>query len=129
MLRYWLPITTLTLLAACGTSHEPPAYPRTVGGGYRLDRETVLAGEQIPGIPPSGMIRAVQLVYDASNPIQLTVVETKGWAVAFEAMQKWRAQEGSRAAQMDRYFVIAQSEKPDPVALQAFLTDFEQQLK
>jgi hypothetical protein len=130
MLRCWLPITALTLFASCGKSLERPAYPRAVAGGYLLYRENVLAGEQIPkGIPASGLIRAVQLVYDASNPIQLAVFETKGSTVAFEAMQTWRSQGGYQAAQMGRYFVIAQGEKPDPARIEAFLADFEKQLK
>lgn len=136
MPRCWLPITALTLFASCGTSLGPPAYPRAVAGavagGYRLYREDVLAGEQIPKeIPASGLIRAVRLLYDASNPIQLTVFETKGSTVAFEAMQTWRSQPdyGYHAAQMGRYFVIAQAEKPDPARIEAFLADFKKQLK
>jgi hypothetical protein len=132
MLRCWLPITALTLFASCGTPLGPPAYPRAVAGGYRLYRENVLAGEQIPKvIPASGLIRAVRLVYDASNGIQLTVFETKGSTVAFEAMQTWRSQryDGYHAAQMDRYLVIAQGEKPDPARIEAFLADFKKHLK
>jgi hypothetical protein len=70
MLRCWLLITALALFSSCRTS--PPAYPRTVAGGYHLYRENVLAKEQLPKtIPASRLIRAVQLVYDASNPIQV----------------------------------------------------------
>jgi hypothetical protein len=89
-------------------------------------------GSQIPkDIPASGLIRAVRLVYDASNPMQLTVFETKGSTVAFEAMQTWRSQPnyGYHAAQMGRYLVIAQAEKPDPAGIEAFLADFKKQLK
>jgi hypothetical protein len=132
MLRCWLPITALTLFASCGTSLGPPAYPRAVAGGYRLYRENALAGEQIPkGIPASVLIRAVQLVYDASNPIQLTVFETKGSTAAFEAMQTWRSKPYCcyHVAQMGRYLVIAQGEKPDPARIEAFLADFKKQLK
>jgi hypothetical protein len=103
-----------------------------VAGDYRLYRENVLAGEQIPkAIPASVLIRAVQLVYDASNGIQLTVLEMKSSTAAREAMQTWRSQpyQGDRAAQMGRYFVIAQGEKPDPVRIEAFLADFKKQLK
>src|SRR5688572_15003335 len=120
MPRCWLLITAL-ILVSCGTSLKPAAYPPTVAGRYR---ENVLVRDRLPNaIPPAGLIRAVQLVYDASNPIQLTVFETKSYAVALEAMQTWRAQAGSHAAQIGRYFVIAQSEKPDPAGMRAFLTD------
>lgn len=130
MLRCWLPISALTLFASCGTALGPAAYPRTVAGGYRLYRENVLARAQLPqGIPAAGLIRIVQLLYDASNPIQLTVFETKGSAVASEAIQAWRAPDGYHAAQMGRYFVIAQGEKPDPAAIEAFLVAFEKQLR
>jgi hypothetical protein len=129
MPRCWLLITVLTLLS-CGTSLGPPAYPRSVAGGYRLHRENVLASDQLPkGVPSAGLVRAVQLVYDASNTIQLTVFETKSHGVALEAMQKWRTQAGTQAALFGRYFVIAQSEKPDPAGMRAFLADFEKQLR
>jgi hypothetical protein len=103
-----------------------------VAGGYRLYRENVLAGEQVPkGAPASGLIRAVRLMYDASNAIQLTVLETKGSTIAYEAMQSWRSRPygGDHAAQIGRYFVIAGGEKPDPVAIEAFLADFKKELE
>jgi hypothetical protein len=103
-----------------------------VAGDYRLYRENVLAGEQIPkGIPPSGLIRAVQLVYDASNGIQMTVLEMKSSTLASEAMRMWRSQpyRGGHATKIGRYFVVAQGEKPDPVRIEAFLAAFKKQLK
>jgi len=104
-----------------------------VAGGYGLDRENVLAGEQIPKgiIRASGLIRTVQLVYDASNGIQLTVLETKDSTVALKVMQTWRSQpyDGSQIVQMSRYLVIVQSEKPDRAGIQTFLADFRKQLK
>ena len=128
MPRRWLPIAALTLFS-CGTSLRPPVYPPTIAGGYRLNRENVVAGDQLhKGISASGLVRTVQIVYDASNPIQLTVFEAKRTAVALEAIQTWRAQAGTHAAQMGRYFVIAQSEKPDSAVMRAFLADFEKQL-
>ncbi len=126
-----MPVTALTLFASCGTSLGPPAYPRVVAGSYRLYRENVLAAERIPKrVPASGLIRAVQLVYDASNAIQLTVLETKSSKLAFEALQTWRSQpyDGGQAVQIGRYLVIAQSEKPDSVGMEAFLADFKKQL-
>lgn len=128
----WLPIIALMLFASCKSPLGPPAYPRVVAGDYRLYRENILVGEQIPKeIPPSGLIRAVQLVYDASNGIQLTVAEMKNSTVAWQAMQSWRSQPygGDQAVQTGCYFVIAQGEKPDPARIAAFLADFKKQLK
>lgn len=70
-------------------------------------------------------------MYDASNAIQLTVLEMKSSTVASGAMQTWRSHPygGDHAAQMGRYFVLAQGEKPDPVRIEAFLADFKKQLK
>jgi hypothetical protein len=128
MQRCWLPIAALTFLS-CGSSLSPPVYPSDVAGGYRLHRENIVAGDQLhKGVPAAGLLRAVQLVYDASNPIQLTVYETTSSAVALEAIQTWRAQTGAYAVQIGRLFVIAQSEKPDPAGMRAFLADFEKQL-
>ena len=36
---------------------------------------------------------------------------------------------GTQAALMGRYFVLVQSEKPDPASIRVFLGDFEKQLK
>jgi hypothetical protein len=46
-------------------------------------------------------------------------------------MQTMRSQnyDGYHAAQMGRYLVIAQGEKPDPARIEAFLADFKKQLK
>ncbi|MCZ2155146.1 MAG: hypothetical protein LC114_14810 [Bryobacterales bacterium] len=132
MLRHWLPIIAISLFASCGGRLEPPTYPRVVAGDYRLYRENVLAGDQIPkGTLTSGLIRAVQLVYDASNGVQLTVLEMKNSTATLEAMQTWRSQPygGDHAVQIGRYFAIAQGEKPDPVRIEAFLADFKKQLK
>lgn len=130
MLRFALVFLALLWLASCGGAPASPTYPRTVAGGYRLYRENVLTGKQIPNvIPASGFDRAVRLVYDASNGIQLTVFETKSSSVAFEAMQQWRAKDGKTATQIGRFFVIAQGEKPDPAGINAFLSDFERQLR
>jgi hypothetical protein len=119
-------------LSLAWASLGPPTYPRVVALGYRLYRENVLAGEQIPKeIPVSGLIRAVRLVYDASNAIQLTVFETRSSTAASQAMQTRRGQPsgGGDAAQMGRYFVIAEGEKPDPAGIEAFLAGFRKQLQ
>ena len=130
MSRSALVVLALLWLASCGGPPASPTYPRTVAGGYRLVRENVLTGDQLPKvIPASGLLRAVQLPYTASNGIQLTVFETKSNSVAFEAMQTWRATDGKIATQIGRYFVIAQGEKPDPAGIDAFLSDFERQLR
>lgn len=130
MNRYWV-IAALALLGSCGKSLEAPAYPRAVAGGYRLYREDILAKEQIPKIvADEGLLRAVRLVYDASNSIQLTVFETTGAAVAMEAKRKWRAQpgDGKHIVQTGRYLVIAQGEKPDPEGIESFLIDFKSKI-
>ena len=135
MKRCWLVITALALLGACGGELKSPVYPARVAGNatipeFKLFREVVLTGDQLPAyVPPAGLIRAVNLVYDASNPVQLKVFETKGSSVAFEALQQWRPQDGRRAMQVGRFFVEAQMEKPDRATLDAFLTDFEKKLQ
>ncbi len=122
-------ITTLMLLAACGGGPANPVYPRAVKG-YALSGEQVLTGERVPDyVKPTGVVRAVQLAYQGSNPVQVTVFETTGSSVAFEALQTWRAQDGKRAVHAGRYFLVGQAEKPDPAALDAFLTEFEKQLQ
>ena len=130
MNRYWV-IAALALLGSCGKSLEAPAYPRAVAGGYRLYREDILAKEQIPKVvADEGLLRAVRLVYDASNSIQLTVFETTGAAVAMEAKRKWRTQpgDGKHIVQTGRYLVIAQGEKPDPEGIESFLIDFKSKI-
>ena len=135
MKRYRLVITALALLASCGGELKSPVYPARVEGNatipeFKLYREVVLTGVQLPAyVPAAGLIRAVSLVYDASNGVQLKVFETKGSSVAFEALQTWRPREGRRAMQVGRFFVEAQMENPDPATLDAFLTDFERKLK
>lgn len=131
MNRYCV-IAALALLGSCGKSLEAPAYPRAVAGGYRLHREDILAKERIPPkvVADEGLLRAVQLVYDASNGIQLIVFETTGAAVAIEAKRKWRAQpgDGKHIVQTGRYLVIAQGEKPDPEGIESFLIDFKSKI-
>lgn len=135
MKRCRLVITALALLASCGGALKSPVYPARVAGNaiipeFKLSREVVLTGVQLPAyVPPAGLIRAVSLVYDASNGVQVKVFETKGSSVAFEALQTWRPLEGRRAMQVGRFFVEAQMEKPDSATLDAFLTDFERKLK
>src|SRR4051794_986333 len=105
-MRTWLPLIAVVLLASCHDSLAPPSYPATVSRGYRLYRETVLKSGQVPEVVPSSeLVRVVQLVYDASNPIQLTVYETKASTVARDAKQKWVARGGSHAGARGRYFV------------------------
>lgn len=118
-------ILTLLVLASCGGPPAVPVYPRSVAG-FTLQGEQVLTGTGY--VPAAGLGRAVQLTYQGSNPIQVIVCETTGSSVAFEALQNWRAQDGKLAIHVGRYFVVAQSEKPDPAALNAFLTAFEKQL-
>lgn len=118
-------ILAVLLLAGCGDSPALPVYPRSVGG-FTLQSEQALASTSY--VPASGLSRAVQLSYQGSNPIQVVVCETTGSSVAFEALQHWRAQDGKLATHVGRYFVVAQSEKPDPAALNTFLTAFEKQL-
>lgn len=117
------------LLASCGESLEAPLYPQTVEGGYRLYRETVLKPDQYMDVVPAPeLIRAVQLLYNASNPIQLTVYETRSSAFAREAKQRWTTRDSFHAATIGRFFVLAQGEKPDPASIQTFLTDFEKHI-
>ncbi len=130
MIRGWCLVPAFVLLIACGGTASKAVYPKTVAGGYTLHREIVLTADQASECPkPPSLERAVRLVYNASNPIQLTVCETAGSSVAFESIQTWRAQDGRRAAHLGRYFVVAQAEKPDPAAVDAFLNDFEKQLR
>lgn len=106
------------------------SYPRKVGENYKLKNQQVVTGDRVPGfVAPSGLIRAVQLTYDASNPVQVFVFETKSQSVAFEAMQNWKASNDRRAIQVDRFFVEAETVQPDPKELDAFLTEFEKQLR
>ena len=135
MERCWLVISALLVLAACGGVPKSPVYPARVAGNaaipeFKLLREVALTGDLLPPyVPPAGLIRAVNLLYEASNPVQLKVFETKSSSVAFEALQTWRPLEGRRAMQVGRFFVEAQMEKPDPATLDAFLTDFERKLQ
>ncbi len=135
MERCWLVIMAVSLLATCGGEVQSPVYPARVAGNaaipeFKLFRETVLTGNQLPAyVPPAGLIRAVNLVYEAGNGLQLKVFETKSSSVAFEALQNWRPQDGRRAVQMGRLLVEGQMEKPDPATLDAFLTEFEKQLR
>ena len=135
MERCWLVISALLVLAACGGVPKSPVYPARVAGNaaipeFKLLREVALTGDLLPPyVPPAGLIRAVNLLYEASNPVQLKVFETKCSSVAFEALQTWRPHEGRRAMQVGRFFVEAQMEKPDPATLDAFLNDFEKQLR
>lgn len=129
MIRGWCLVPAFLLLIACGGTASKVVYPKTLAG-YTLHRETVLTPDQATDCPPPpGLERAVRLIYSDSNAIQLTVCETASSSVAFESLQKWRAQDGRRAAHLGRYFVVAQAEKPDPAAVDAFLNDFEKQLQ
>lgn len=118
-------ILAVLLMAGCGGSPAVPVYPRSVGG-LTLQSEQVLTSTTY--VPVPGLVRAVQLTYQGSNPIQVVVCETTGSSVAFEALQQLRAQDGKLATHAGRYFIVAQSEKLDPAALNAFLTAFEKQL-
>lgn len=89
----------------------------------------VLKADQAPElVPGSELIRVVSLLYDASNPIQLTVYETRSSSVAREAKQKSPQRDGFHSAQKGRFLVLAQGEKPDPVTIRRFLMDFEKHL-
>ena len=121
-------ILALLLLASCGGPQTSPVYPRAIAG-YTLRGEQVLTGGRIPQyVKPAGVRRVLQLAYQASNPIQVIVFETTGSSVAFEALQNWRAHDGKLAVHAGRFFVVAQCEKPDPEALNAFLSALEKQL-
>lgn len=118
------------LLTACGGPAAPPTYPKTLEGGYRLVGEQVLPGNPVPDlVPAAGLVRVMSLVYQSANSVQLLVFETTGSSVAFEAMQKWRTQDGKRAVHRERYFVVAQSGDGNAATLDAFLTEFEKHLK
>ena len=134
-MRGGLVIIALMLLMACGGELKSPTYPREVAGGpavpvFKLNSELVLTSDQVPvHVPAAGLVRAVRITYDGSNALQLICFETKSSSVAFEALQKWRPEEGRRASQVGRYFIVAQMEKPDPKTLDTFLTGFEKQLQ
>ncbi len=127
-------IIAMMLLTACGGELKSPVYPREVAGGpavpvFKLRSEAVLTGDRVPAyVPPTGVVRAVQLTYDGSNGLQVICFETKSSSVAFEALQKWRPEADRRASQVGRYFIVAQLEKPDPKTLDTFLAGFEKQL-
>jgi hypothetical protein len=94
-----------------GDPLTPPAYPATVTGGYRMYRETVLEPDQtVNAVPQSELIRAVQLLYDASNPIQLTVHETRTSGAARRAKETWTPRDSFHAVSIGRFFLLAQGE-------------------
>jgi hypothetical protein len=130
MVRFGLLVAVLTALVSCGDPLAPPSYPRKVGEGYQLKNQQVITGDRVPGaVNPNGLIRAVQLTYDASNPVQVFVFETKSASVAFEALQNFRPRDDIRGIQVERFFIEAQTDTPDAKALDAFLTEFEKQLR
>lgn len=130
MLRCGLVAVGLIMLAGCGDPLASPSYPRSVGEGYKLKNQQVVTGDRVPGaVKPEGLIRAVQLTYDASNPVQVFVFETKSASVAFEALQNFRPNDDVRGIQVERFFIEAQTDTPDAKALDAFLTEFEKQLR
>ncbi len=111
------------LVVGCGGASRGTAFPPTVTGGFQLRSERVLTGDEAPKIDGE-VKRVVRLEYSALNPVEVVVFETTGPAVAFEAMQKYRAEAGTRAVNSGRYFIMAKSEKPNLPMLDAFLTAF-----
>lgn len=103
-----------------------------MAGDSRLHRESILAGEQIPkGVPASGLIQAVRLVYDRLEWHPIDRLRNEESKVALDTMHTWRSKPygGDQALQTGRHFAIAEGEKPDPAGVDALLADFKRQLK
>lgn len=127
MFRLFFPSLMLALMLGCGGASRATPFPPTVSGGFQLRSERVLSGQEVP--PIDGAVkRVVKLEYSALNPVEVVVFETTSPTVAFEAMQKYRAEVGTRATNSGRYFIMAKSEKPNLPMLDAFLAVFTTKL-
>ena len=118
---------TVLMLASCASEKEPYVFPGTLASRWKLESQqpfpTTDAPEAIRALAmPKSWIAKYSI---GTRQISVTVYEAKADAVAFEAAQKWRRQDGQMVFHKGSYFVVVESMGSDTVELNGLVTAME----
>lgn len=118
---------TFLMLASCAREKEPYVFPATLASRWKLESQASFPTSESPeAIRSLAMPKAWIAKYSiGTRQITITVYEAAADAVAFEAAQKWRRQDGQMAFHKGTYFVVVESMGSDTVELNGIVTAVE----
>ncbi len=118
---------TVLMLASCAREKEPYMFPATLASRWKLESQQPFATSDTPeAIRSLAMPKAWIAKYSiGTRQITVTVYEARADAVAFEAAQKWRRQDGQMVFHKGSYFVVVESMGSNTVELNGLVTAME----
>ncbi len=118
---------TFLMLASCAREKEPYQFSTTLASRWKLESQQPFPTSEAPEVIRSLAIPKAWIgKYSiGTRQITVTVYEAAADAVAFEASQKWRRQDGQMAFHRGSYFVVVESMGSDTVELNGIVTALE----
>ncbi len=120
-------LVTFLMFASCAHEKEPYVFPTTLASRWKLESQQPFPTSDTPeAIRSLAMPKAWIAKYSiGTRQITVTVYEAKADAVAFEAAQKWRRQDGQMVFHKGSYFVVVESMGSDTVEMNGIVTAVE----
>ena len=106
-----LVLVLFNVLVACTSTTKAVSLPAKVDGGFTRTQSMGLRG-----------------VYSGPGIVTVTLTEMQSSGNAFEAIQKWKPEQGKVPFQKEKYFGVAESKDLDTKALIAFVAGLEREL-
>jgi hypothetical protein len=128
MNRRSIPAAVAALLIACSNAPRAPGIPATLSGDWKQ------AGVRNPvGAPPLLGRYAPESVWEVTfsgpSPLTVTYFGMASGTVAFELMQKWRAEAASTHFHSGSFFVVIKAPGVEPARLNAIAKELDEALK